>query len=184
MERHRKPQSSIQKLGVEELVNDLLEAGVIYDDIQQTVFERTTHRISKAALSRYHTKWSSVQERMSRAYQEAEVLAKVVEENSGVNLGSAAMGLLMQKIVKKLADAEASLDEVDIMEVAKVMLKAVKIQSDQSGPAAIDRPSVYLECLNELTDYLTNEAPSALEGLAENLDGFMGHIRKSYATTH
>lgn len=133
MTSNRKPRSSIETLGVKELVENLLEANATYDEIRQTVFEQTSHRISIAALSRFRTKWSGAQERLARAGAEAQALVNVLTEHPSADLVDAGMGLLLGKLVKKFSDTEESFDKADLVELGFLLNRTAR--TDQLGKA-------------------------------------------------
>ncbi|MDT7040859.1 phage protein Gp27 family protein [Candidatus Nitronereus thalassa] len=129
----RKSRSSIEALGVKELVENLLEANATYAEIQQTVFEQTAQKISLAAISRFRAKWSGAQERLARAGAEAQALVAVLTEHPSADLVDAGMGLLLGKLVKKFSDAEESFDKADLVELGFLLNRTAR--TDHLGKA-------------------------------------------------
>jgi len=129
----RKPRSSIEQLGVKELVENLLDANATYEEIRRIVFEQTSRRISIAALSRYRTKWSGAQERLARAGAEAQAVVSVLTEHPSGELVEAGMGMLLSKLVKRFSDAEESFETSDLMELGFLLNRTAR--TDQLGKA-------------------------------------------------
>jgi len=177
--------SSIEQLGVQELVGRLLEIpGTTYEQIVEQVKTATGKTITKSALSRYHTVWRLRENGYQAMEQQLGRLEQMLAANPDLDLKQGAMAIFWKKIVHRMADATATFDKADLLEVAQVLLKAKRL--DQLDAAArakqtIDRPSVYLDCLGELTDYLTRTAPTALGALQQAFDGFLDETRKKYA---
>lgn len=177
--------SSIEKLGVQELVGHLLEIpGTTYEQIVEQVKAATGKRITKSALSRYHTVWRLRENGYQAMEQQLGRLEQMLAGNPDLDLKQGAMAIFWKKIVHRMADTQSTFDNADLLQVAQLLLKAKRLDQLEAAARAkqtIDRPSVYLDCLGELTDYLTRTAPSALTALQRAFDGFLDETRKKYA---
>ena len=129
----RKSRSSIEERGAKELVQNLLEANASYAEIIHEVEQATGQRLSNSALSRYREQWSDAKARLGEAEQQAKVVLEVLQAHPGADFKSAALGLLWTKLLKRMAEAEASFDSADMLELGHLLLKAVR--ADQTGDA-------------------------------------------------
>lgn len=177
--------SSIETLGVQELVGHLLEIpGTTYDDIIAKVKQSTGKSLTRSALSRYHTVWRLRENGYQAMEQQLGRLESMLQANPDLDLKQGAMAIFWKKVVHRMADTESTFDNADLLQVAQLLLKAKRLDQLEAAARAkqtIDRPSVYLDCLGELTDYLTRTAPSALTALQHTFDGFLDETRKKYA---
>lgn len=177
--------SSIDKLGVQELVGHLFEVpGTTYEQIIEQVKQATGKSLTKASLSRYHTTWHLRQQGYNAMEQQLDRLQTMLQDNPSLDLKQGAMALFWKKLVHRMADVESTFDNADLLEVAQLLLKAKRLDQLEAAArskGAVDRPGVYLDCLSEFTDYLTKHAPSSLTALQEHFDGFMEDVKNRYA---
>lgn len=123
MATKRKQQSTIEKLGLKSLVDDLLESGLIYDDIVQTVLQQTEHRISKSMVSRHQQNNAGAQESLTRARADANALLDVVLENPDRDMVDAGMQMLLAKMIHRFQDANDAFETADLYELGKLFDK-------------------------------------------------------------
>lgn len=180
----RKAQSKVKGLGVQDLVENLLEANATYDEIRSAVKAACGEDISDSSLSRYRQQWSSHKRALEEAGKRIKSLVEVILANPTADLETAGHKLIMEQAIKKLAAAD--LNDADALEVAHLFYKGARLQAEREAARrtaqAVDRPALYLDCLKEFTDYLSQHAPSALTALGETFDGFMDQIRKAHAS--
>lgn len=99
----RLPQSRIQELGIEELVDRRLEQGVPYEQICKEVKEQTGEDISLSAIWRWNNRLRRATERMRRVHDLAErVVAEAKEQN--LDMARFAGDLLLPRAIEAVAD--------------------------------------------------------------------------------
>lgn len=127
----RKATGKIQKLGVEELVDNLLLANAEYAEIQAAVKKATGQEISDSALSRYRKRWDDRRFREDTIEQEVDAMMKLLQSNPDVDPTDGAMLLLKRKMVSRLAQADANFDQADALDLAHVLIRMKR--TDQMG---------------------------------------------------
>lgn len=161
----RKVVSKVHELGVVELVDDLLEANATYGDIVAAVEKETGRRISASALSRYRSHWAAKRASEDAMRQQFDRLAELVKGNPDLDLKQAGTDLLWQKLFQRLAAADASFEDADLLDLAHVLLKAKRV--DQTADA--------LKLQRERLDVLKQKIAAAADkvdalGRAKSLD--------------
>ena len=163
----RKPTSTIARNPeIRALVDDLLESNATYQQIIQAVHDATSVLLTDSALSRYRQQW--VQRKQLEAGKEAEVEALLRTFQGGgtsASLDEAARGLLKKKLVQRLADADATFDEADLLEVGHLMIKSLRLEQLQ---LQIQTQRERLELLRKKAELAGAEI--AQIGRAKNLD--------------
>lgn len=127
----RKTINKIQKLGVAELVDNLLLANAEYAEIQQAVKDATGQEISKSSLSRYRQGWQEERYREDSIRKEIEAMMQLLQAKPGVDLTDGAIALLLQKIISRLAEADANFDRADALDLAHLLVRMKRL--DQMG---------------------------------------------------
>lgn len=121
--------SSIEKLGVQELVGHLLEIpGTTYEQIVEKVKEATGKRITKSALSRYRAVWSDAQHQLELAKKDADAITAMLKQNPDVNFTESAMAMLLSKLVRRFAHAQESFENVPLDKLSHLLVKVSRAQ--------------------------------------------------------
>lgn len=121
--------SSIDKLGVQELVGHLLEVpGTTYEHIVDKVKEATGKRITKSALSRYRAVWSDAQAQLELARKDAEAITAMLKEHPDMNFTESAMAMLLGKLVRRFANAADSFETVPLDKLSHLLVKVARAQ--------------------------------------------------------
>ena len=183
MAAKRKEISKIDELGVRDLVENMFKARAQYPEIIAAVKEVTGQDITDSSLSRAYQKWSSATSRLGEASTRVRSLVEIILKNPKVDMDDAGHQLIQEQVIKCLAAADLS--DTDALEAAHLFYKGLKLQADIAAQKAaaqhIDRQALYLDCLKELTAYLTKTAPGALTALGETFDGFLDEVKKTHA---
>jgi|CXWL01.1.fsa_nt_gi hypothetical protein len=181
----RKATSKIDSLGVKDLVDNLLDANATYAEIIAAVEQVKGETISDSALSRYRVHWSSAKSAIEQTHQQVTALTTVLRAHPNLNFEEAGMALLLSKLVEELTNAKKSFEGESLLELGHLLVKAhrAKTAGEAARTQAIDRPGLYLDCLHDLTVYLSETAPSALDALGATFDGFLDAMKRKYATT-
>lgn len=121
--------SSIEKLGVQELVGHLFEVpGTTYEHIIEKVREATGKTITKSSLSRYHATWADAQKQMELARKDTEVIAAMLKEHPDMNFTDSAMAMLLGKLVRRFAHAQDSFESVPLDKLSHLLVKVARAQ--------------------------------------------------------
>lgn len=121
--------SSIEKLGVQELVGHLLEIpGTTYEQIVEQVKEATGKRLTKSALSRYRATWSDAQHQMALAQKDAEAITAMLKQHPDMNFTESAMAMLLGKLVRRFAHAQESFENVPLDKLSHLLVKVARAQ--------------------------------------------------------
>lgn len=121
--------SSIEKLGVQELVGHLLEIpGTTYEQIIAQVKETTGKTITKSALSRYHAGWRDAQSQIEMARKDAEAVTAMLKEHPDMNFTESAMAMLLGKLVRRFANAADSFETVPLDKLSHLLVKVARAQ--------------------------------------------------------
>lgn len=158
--------SSIETLGVQELVGHLLEIpGTTYEQIVEKVKEATGKRITKSALSRYRAVWSDAQHQMELAKQDAEAITTMLKQSPDMNFTEAAMAMLIGKLVRRFAHSAESFENVPLDKLSHLLVKVSRAQQATEG----------LRIQGERLALLTQRVKATAEnveqlGRAKNLD--------------
>mgnify|MGYP001565713720 CR=1 FL=1 len=139
--------SSIEKLGVQELVGQLLEIpGTTYEQIVEQVKKATGTIISKSALSRYQAAWNEKRYRAETIQKEVDAMMALLKQNPDVDPTDGLMLLIKHKLVSLFSQAEANFDHADTLEAAQ-LLNRIK-RTEQMG-AALKVQTQRLELLQQ-----------------------------------
>ena len=139
--------SSIEKLGVQELVGQLLEIpGTTYEQIVEQVKKATGTIISKSALSRYQAAWNEKRYRAETIQKEVDAMMAILKQNPDVDPTDGLMLLIKHKLVSLFSQAEANFDHADTLEAAQ-LLNRIK-RTEQMG-AALKVQTQRLELLQQ-----------------------------------
>ena len=135
--------SSIEKLGVQELVGQLLEIpGTTYEQIVEQVRKATGTTISKSALSRYQAAWNEKRYRAETIQKEVDAMMAILKQNPEVDPTDGLMLLIKHKLVSLFSQAEANFDGADTLEAAQLLNRlkrteqmgaALKVQEQRLG---------------------------------------------------
>lgn len=121
--------SSIDKLGVQELVGHLFEVpGTTYEHIIEQVREATGKTITKSSLSRYHSTWADAQQQIELARKDAEVITAMLKEHPEMNFTDSAMAMLLGKLVRRFAHAQDSFETVPLDKLSHLLVKVARAQ--------------------------------------------------------
>ena len=121
--------SSIEKLGVQELVGHLLEIpGTTYEQIVEQVKAATGKRVTKSALSRYRAVWSDAQHQMTLAKHDAEAITAMLKQSPDMNFTESAMAMLLGKLVRRFAHAQESFENVPLDKLSHLLVKVSRAQ--------------------------------------------------------
>jgi hypothetical protein len=121
--------SSIDKLGVQELVGHLFEVpGTTYEHIIEKVREATGQTITKSSLSRYHSTWADAQRQIELARKDADVITAMLKEHPDMNFTDSAMAMLLGKLVRRFAHAQDSFETVPLDKLSHLLVKIARAQ--------------------------------------------------------
>lgn len=121
--------SSIEKLGVQELVGHLLEIpGTTYEQIIAQVEATTGKVLTKSALSRYHAGWRDAQSQIELARKDAEAVTAMLKEHPDMNFTESAMAMLLGKLVRRFANAADSFETVPLDKLSHLLVKVARAQ--------------------------------------------------------
>lgn len=121
--------SSIEKLGVQELVGHLLEIpGTTYEQIVEKVHEATGRRITKSALSRYRANWADAQKQLELARQDADAITAMLKAHPEMNFTESAMSMLLGKLVRRFAHAQENFETVPLDKLSHLLVKVARAQ--------------------------------------------------------
>ena len=123
--------SKIQKLGVEELVDNLLLANATYKEITEAVEKATGQKLGKSSLSRYQMRWQEERYREETIAKEVDAMMALLQQKPDVDPADGAMLLIKRKLVSRLAQAEANFDQTDALDLAHVLIRMKRL--DQMG---------------------------------------------------
>jgi Protein of unknown function (DUF3486) len=115
--------SSVQKLGVEELVDNLLLSNATYKEIEEAVEQATGQKIGKSSLSRYRMRWEEERYREETITKEIDAMMRLLKAEPGLDPTDGAMLLIKRKLVSRLAQAEANFDNTDALDLAQVLIR-------------------------------------------------------------
>ncbi|MCS6290362.1 MAG: DUF3486 family protein [Nitrospira sp.] len=161
----RKTVSKVDKLGVRDLVNQLFEANASYADITAAVAKETGEPISDSALSRYRKHWDAQRASEEAMEQQLDRLTSMLKADPDLDLKQGALALFWKKLIQRMADAEASFADADMVELSHLLLKAKRL--DQTTDAlAIQRER--LDVLKQKVAAAAAEVEKV--GRAQNLD--------------
>ncbi len=119
--------SSIEKLGVQELVGHLFEVpGTTYEQIVEKVREATGKRLTKSALSRYHAVWSDARTQLELARKDADAIASMLKEHPNTDFTESAMAMLLGKLVRRFANAAEAFESVPLDKLSHLLVKVVR----------------------------------------------------------
>ncbi len=139
----RKTISKVDKLGVRDLVNQLFEANASYADITAAVAKETGEPISDSALSRYRKHWDAQRASEEAMEQQLDRLTAMLKADPDLDLKQGALALFWKKLIQRMADAEATFADADMVELSHLLLKAKRL--DQTTDAlAIQRERLEL----------------------------------------
>lgn len=124
----RKAINRIQKLGVEELVDNLLLANAAYKDITEAVEKATGQTIGKSAISRYRMRWEEERFREETIGKEVDAMMKLLKSEPDIDPTDGAMLLIKRKLVSRLAQAEANFDNTDALDLAHVLIRMKRLE--------------------------------------------------------
>jgi len=126
--------SSIEKLGVQELVGHLLEIpGTTYEQIVEKVREATGKRVTESALSRYRAVWSNAEAQLRLAKQDAEAITNMMKEHPDTNFTESAMAMLVSKLVRRFAHSAESFENVPLDKLSHLLVKVSRAQQATEG---------------------------------------------------
>ncbi|WP_447978094.1 phage protein Gp27 family protein [Candidatus Nitrospira bockiana] len=161
----RKTRSRVEDLGVQDLVDQLFEANATYEQISKAIEEQTGQRISDSALSRYRQRWSDARARLQQVQHEVEAIMGVLGAKPDANFKDAAMGLFWSKLLRRMAEADATFDRADMVELGHLLVKAVRLNQNT------DALQLQRERLDLLKQKITTTAEKVEAlGRAKNLD--------------
>lgn len=121
--------SSIDKLGVQELVGHLFEVpGTTYEHIIEKVAEATGKTITKSSLSRYHSTWADAQKQIELARKDADVITTMLKQHPDMNFTDSAMAMLLGKLVRRFAHAQDSFETVPLDKLSHLLVKVARAQ--------------------------------------------------------
>ncbi|BFU90145.1 MAG: hypothetical protein NTAFB01_13320 [Nitrospira sp.] len=121
--------SSIDKLGVQELVGHLFEVpGTTYEHIIDKVREATGQRLTKSSLSRYHATWADAQKQIELARKDADVITAMLKAHPEMNFTDSAMAMLLGKLVRRFAHAQDSFETVPLDKLSHLLVKVARAQ--------------------------------------------------------
>lgn len=121
--------SSIDKLGVQELVGHLFEVpGTTYEHIIEKVREATGKSLTKSSLSRYHSTWADAQKQIELARKDADVITAMLKEHPDMNFTDSAMAMLLGKLVRRFAHAQDSFETVPLDKLSHLLVKVARAQ--------------------------------------------------------
>lgn len=128
MSRNR-AHSSIETLGVQELVGHLLEIpGTTYEQIVEQVKAATGKRITKSALSRYRASWADAQHQIELARKDTEAITGMLREHPDMNFTESAMAMLLGKLVRRFANAQEAFETVPLDKLSHLLVKVARAQ--------------------------------------------------------
>ena len=154
--------SSIEKLGVQELVGQLLEIpGTTYEQIVEQVKKATGTTISKSALSRYQAAWNEKRYRAETIQKEVDAMMAILKQNPEVDPTDGLMLLIKHKLVSLFSQAEANFDHADTLEAAQ-LLNRIKL-TEQMG-AALKVQEQRLELLQRKVAATAKEVSDTVKG--------------------
>jgi hypothetical protein len=154
--------SSIEKLGVQELVGQLLEIpGTTYEQIVEQVKKATGTTISKSALSRYQAAWNEKRYRAETIQKEVDAMMAILKQNPEVDPTDGLMLLIKHKLVSLFSQAEANFDHADTLEAAQ-LLNRIK-RTEQMG-AALKVQEQRLELLQRKVAATAKEVSDTVKG--------------------
>lgn len=161
----RKTTNKIQKLGVEELVDNLLMANATYKEIEQAVEQATGKTIGKSSLSRYRMRWEEERYREETIAKEVDAMMQLLKSEPDVDPTDGAMLLIKRKLVSRLAQADANFDNTDALDLAHVLIRMKRLEQ-MSGQLKVQE-----ERLTLLQQKVAAAADKVDEiGKAKNLD--------------
>jgi hypothetical protein len=154
--------SSIEKLGVQDLVGHLLEIpGTTYEQIVAQVKKATGTTISKSALSRYQAAWNEKRYRAETIQKEVDAMMAILKQNPEVDPTDGLMLLIKHKLVSLFSQAEANFDQADTLEAAQ-LLNRIK-RTEQMG-AALKVQEQRLELLQRRVATTAKEVSETVKG--------------------
>jgi len=157
--------SKIRKLGIEELVDNLLLSNATYKEIIEKVKDATGETIGKSSLSRYQMQWQEERYREETISKEIDAMMALLQGKPDVDPTDGAMLLVKRKLVSRLAQAEANFDNTDALDLAHVLIRMKRLEQ-MSGQ---------LKVQEERLELLKQKVAAAAEkvealGKAKNLD--------------
>jgi hypothetical protein len=156
----RKTRSKIQELGVQELVHNLFEANATYDEIGVAVQKATGKTISDSALSRARTHWAAQQQSESAMAQQLDRLTELLKADPELDLKQGALALFWKKLIQRMAAADATFDDANMLELAHLLLKAKRV--DQSKEQ-LDLQRERLELVKQKAQTVAEKVKGAME---------------------
>ena len=185
----RKVISKVDQLGVRADVEAMFAAGnKTLQEIREVVKEKTGEDIGNSSLSREHQKWTTEQQSKQDTKALGEAVGEAIKNNPDADLTAAGIAMILRQLNNAVATKQAGFADADLLEVSNLFIRLAKVQADldakKQAAQQIDRPAVYLACLNEFAEYLTRTTPAALTALGETFDGFMREVRRTYAPAH
>lgn len=120
--------SSIERLGVQELVGHLFEVpGATYEQIIEQVRAATGKRITKSSLSRYHAVWADAAAQLELARKDAEAIAAMLKQHPDMDFTESAMAMLVSKLVRRFAHATESFETVPLDKLSHLLVKVARV---------------------------------------------------------
>ncbi len=119
----RKIVNKVQRLGVEELVDNLLLSHATYAEIEEAIRKATGQTIGRSSLSRYRQGWADEQFRERTISKEIDAMMKLLKADGEIDPTDGAMLLLKRKLVSRLAQADANFDNTDALDLAQVLIR-------------------------------------------------------------
>ncbi len=131
----RKSASKIDKLPAasRELIDGLLEANATYAEIIAKVRAETQATVTRTGLSRYRTHWLARKTSEEAMAQQLDRLTALMKADPDVDLKQGALALFWQKLIQRMAAAEATFDDANLLELAHLLIRAKRL--DQHADA-------------------------------------------------
>lgn len=123
----RKTHSTLDDQAVRSLVDDLLEANATYKDILNAVLMQTGTVLSQSALSRYRQHWAARKASEDAMASQLDRLTELLKANPDFDLKQGALALFWKKLIQRMADADATFDDADMLDLGHLLIKATRL---------------------------------------------------------
>lgn len=123
----RKSHSSIDEPEVKALVDDLLEANATYKDIINAVLMESGKVITTSSLSRYRQHWAARKASEEAMGQQLDRLTDLLKQNPDMDLKQGALALFWKKLIQRMAAADATFDDADMLDMGHLLIKATRL---------------------------------------------------------
>ena len=174
----KKTASRLDELQMREFAESLFEANTPYAEIAQVIQDRTGETISDSALSRAYQKWQRKRMAADAIEREVEAVMKALEGKPDLDLKQSVLGLFWKKFGAAFAEAGASFERADALEMSHLLMKAIRTeQTAELLGVQKDRLELMRQKVERVADKVKDrltQAGASKEEIVQTVDEILG----------